>query len=387
MEVKVKENNDNTSIYLSGRIDSSNAQEAGNAMLDIPAGKPVVVDMEELEYISSAGLRAVLKLKKAHKDLKIINTRSEVYEVFEMTGFTQMMDIQRAYRRISVEGCEEIGKGAKGTVYRLDADTVVKTYNDPESLPEILHEREVAKLALVLGVPTAISYDVAKVGDSYASVFEMVNAKSFAALLKEDPDNLETYAKEYVEVLKKIHETEVPEGKLPKIKDEFLDCAMAAKDFLGTDLFNKAYSLIDSVPDDNHMIHGDFHTKNIMKTDEEVLTIDMDTLCVGHPVFEMAQIWRAYIGFSLVDRGNVERFQGFTFEIAEKFWKRILALYYGTEDAAVIEEKENKCVIPALVRMLRFELRKKETSEESEKMKGICLEKLTRLMEKTDSLV
>lgn len=387
MEVKVCENADKICIEVSGRVDSSNAQEAGNIMMDIPDGKPVVVDLEKLEYISSAGLRAMLKLKKAHKDLELINASSEVYEIFEMTGFTQIMDVKRAYRQISVEGCEEIGKGAKGTVYRLDADTVVKTYNNPESLPDILHEREVARLALVLGVPTAISYDVAKVGNSYASVFEMVNAKSFATLLEEDSENLDTYAREYVDVLKKIHGTEVPEGKLPRIKDEFLDCAVASKDVLGEERFNKAYSLIDSVPDDNHMIHGDFHTKNIMKTDEEVLTIDMDTLCVGHPVFEMAQIWRAYIGFSLVDKTNVKRFQGFSYEISEKFWRRILELYYDTEDNAIIEEKENKCKIPALLRILRFELRKKEKSDDSEKMKEVALEELTRLLEKTDSLV
>ena len=70
-----------------------------------------------------------------------------------MTGFTDMMPVEKAYRVVSVEGCEEIGRGANGTIYRIDRDNVVKTYKNADALAEIQHEREVAKLALILGVP------------------------------------------------------------------------------------------------------------------------------------------------------------------------------------------------------------------------------------------
>lgn len=60
--VKISETEDSTVIALSGRIDSSNATEVGNEIMNIPDGKPVVMDPEELEYISSAGLRAILKV-------------------------------------------------------------------------------------------------------------------------------------------------------------------------------------------------------------------------------------------------------------------------------------------------------------------------------------
>ena len=64
--------------------------------------------------------------------------------------------MEKAYRVVSVEGCEEIGRGANGTIYRIDKDNVVKVYNNADALSEIQHEREVARLALVLGIPTAI---------------------------------------------------------------------------------------------------------------------------------------------------------------------------------------------------------------------------------------
>ena len=59
----------------------------------------MVLDAEKLEYISSAGLRVILRLRKQEPELAIVNASPEVYEIFEMTGFTEMMPVSRAYRR------------------------------------------------------------------------------------------------------------------------------------------------------------------------------------------------------------------------------------------------------------------------------------------------
>ena len=58
-------------------------------------GASVVFDAEDLEYISSAGLRVLLHVRKNNPEMKIINVSSEVYEVFEVTGFSQMLSIER----------------------------------------------------------------------------------------------------------------------------------------------------------------------------------------------------------------------------------------------------------------------------------------------------
>ena len=120
------------------------------------------MDSENLEYISSAGLRVILRLKKAEPSLKVINVSADVYEIFDITGFTEIITIEKAYRKLSVEGCEAIGKGANGTVYRLDPDTIIKVYHNADALADIHRERELARRAFVLGIPTAIPYDVVK---------------------------------------------------------------------------------------------------------------------------------------------------------------------------------------------------------------------------------
>ena len=79
---------------LSGHIDSASAPKAEAALKELTAGKEIkkfVIDAENLDYISSAGLRVVLAFKKAYPDFKVVNVKSEVYEIFDMTGFTQMV--------------------------------------------------------------------------------------------------------------------------------------------------------------------------------------------------------------------------------------------------------------------------------------------------------
>ena len=64
---------------IKGKIDSTNAAEFEKELM---AAKPAELDASELEYISSAGLRVLLKLAKAVGDVTVNNVSSEVYEIF-----------------------------------------------------------------------------------------------------------------------------------------------------------------------------------------------------------------------------------------------------------------------------------------------------------------
>lgn len=348
-------------VSLSGRIDSKNAasiEQEISGSIEAQEFDSLIFDAEELEYISSAGLRVLLHFKKNHPDMSIVNVGSEVYEILDMTGFTQMMTVEKAYRVVSVDGCEEIGRGANGTIYRIDQDNVVKVYNNADALDDIQHEREVARLALVLGIPTAISYDVVKVGESYGSVFELLNARSFSKILTQEPEKMEWCVSEYVDMLKTIHGTLVPKGKLPDMRETVIDWARFVSDHLPEDIGSKLIALAESLPQDDHMIHGDYHTKNLELQGDEVLLIDMDTLAVGHPVIELASMYNAFIGFSELDHEIVRKFQGFDFDTATEFWHRSLAEYLGSDDEAKIKEVEDKARIIGYTRLIRRSIRR-----------------------------
>ncbi len=378
-------------LFLEGHIDSSNA-EAVEAEITAAREKEsfssVLVDAENLEYISSAGLRVLLRLRKACPQMEVINVRPEVYEVFDITGFTEMMTIKKAFRRVSVEGCEVIGQGANGKVYRIDPDTIVKEYFSPDSLNEINRERELARTAFVLGIPTAIPYDVVRVGNGYGSVFELLNAKSFAKLLAEGEKTVDEIAQMSIDLLKLIHGTEVKPDSMPDMKAVALDWADFLKDYLDGDLYRKLHSLVADVPEVHHMLHGDYHIKNVMLQNGEALLIDMDTLCYGHPVFELASMYNAYCGFSETDHENCLQFLGITYETAVTLWKKMLGLYLGTTDPARLKEVEEKAQIIGYTRIMRRTIRRNGlNTEPGRAVIENCRKYLETLIPRTDTLV
>ena len=378
-------------IYLSGRIDSNNAPVAEQQILSClkeRKGQHVSLDFGELEYISSAGLRVILHIRKMIPDLSIINVSTEIYDILDMTGFTQMMDVRRSYREVSIEGAEIIGEGANGTLYRIDSDNVVKVYNNPDALDDISMEREKARVALVLGIPTAISYDVVKVNGHYGSVFELLNASAFAKILAEEPDRFDWCVQEFTELLLKIHGTVVPEGKLPQIKQTALRWIKDLKDFLPEEAYEKAYSLITAVPEDDHMIHGDYHTKNVVLQGDEVLLIDMDTLAVGHPIFELASMYNAFRGFSEYDHSVMERFHGISYETGIRFWESVLKTYLGTQDDQEAKAVEDKARIVGYIRLIRRSIRRGGLETEKGRAEiDLWKEELLGLLACTDTLL
>ena len=374
-------------IALKGHIDSANAPDVEKEISDSRSqgsAEHMIIDAEDLTYISSAGLRVILRLRKEIPDLKIVNVTPEVYEIFDMTGFTEMIDIQKAYRRISVDGCEVIGQGANGMVYRIDPDTIVKVYKNPDALPEIHRERELARSAFILGIPTAIPYDVVRVGEGYGSVFELLNATSFAKLLMRGEKSVEEVASMSIDLLKLIHSTVVKPGTMPDMKAVALDWADFLKDYLPEDKWAKLHKLVENVPYDMHMLHGDYHIKNVMLQNGEVLLIDMDTLCHGHPVFELASMYNAYGGFADCDHEIVKSFLGIDYDTAKKFWHESLKLYLGTDDEERIREVEDKAKLIGYTRIMRRRIRRngfdsEEGRAEIENAKANILDILDRI--------
>ncbi|MBQ6492848.1 MAG: phosphotransferase [Erysipelotrichaceae bacterium] len=380
--------NDILTIYPEGNIDTTNAEQFGAELEEIRAAHPeghVVLDVDGLKYISSAGLRQILRLKKRESDLKIVNCSSEIYEIFEMTGFAEMIDISKGYRKMSVDGCEVIGEGSNGVVYRLNPDTIIKVYRNSDALDDIKRERELAKTALVLGINTAIPFDVVKVGDKFGSVFELLSAKSLTKLIVAEPENKDKYIKIFADLLKEIHETEVKEGLLPSNKQTALGWAKWLEEHIPAETYQKLYRLIDEIPESNHMLHGDYHTNNVHYANGEAILIDMDTLSTGNPIFEFASIYLAYRGYGEVDKSMVEDFLKLDFETAGYILKKLFDFYFEGKDEAYKEKVLDNAKVIAYTRALRrtikrlpertdmIELYRKELIEYTDKAESLAI--------------
>jgi len=316
-------------------------EEELNKLLEAQNYETVVLDATKMEYISSAGLRVVLSIKKKIDDTSVINASTAVYDIFEMTGFTKIVNIEKAFPVISIDGCPLIGKGAHGTVYRLAPDTIVKVYHDTSvSLDDIKKERELSKKAFVLGLPTAIALQIVKVGDKYGTIFELLNATSCSKYVNESMEKTDDFIDKAVKVLKYMHTREVTDGSLPDIKQKTFGYLEKVKDFLDDKTYQDMYHLINDIPDRKTLVHGDFHLKNQLMVGNDLMIIDMDTLCVGHPLFELATVCNSYFEFSFLDTKSVEDFLNISVEKARYIWKQASRKYFSDLND---EEYEREC--------------------------------------------
>ena len=98
MTIEIKRNAEETRIELAGRLDTTTAPVLDKTINeDVGDAKNLVLDLKGLEYISSAGLRVLLGAQKKMQkigSMKLINVCEAVMEVFEMTGFADILTIE-----------------------------------------------------------------------------------------------------------------------------------------------------------------------------------------------------------------------------------------------------------------------------------------------------
>ena len=98
MTFEIIKNAEETTIGLVGRLDTSTAPDLSKTINeDIADTENLVLDFKKLEYISSAGLRVLLSAQKKMQKLgtmKVTNVCEDVMEVFEMTGFSDILTIR-----------------------------------------------------------------------------------------------------------------------------------------------------------------------------------------------------------------------------------------------------------------------------------------------------
>ena len=98
MTIEIIKNKDETVIEVSGRLDTITAPALDSSINECAEyTKNLILDLQNLEYISSAGLRVLLSAQKKMQksgSMKVINVGEAITEVFEMTGFADILVIE-----------------------------------------------------------------------------------------------------------------------------------------------------------------------------------------------------------------------------------------------------------------------------------------------------
>ena len=336
--MKTSVQNNLLTIFLEGEINAKNVssfQKEIDEIISSNPGRKIIFDADALTYISSAGLRLLLVTQnKMIKDkLTIRNVSKDVYEIFDMTKFTSLMNIEKKMREISVDGAKIVGKGRSSPVYRISHETIVKLYTAGVPLPKIKQEIDFAKKAFVIGIPTPISYDLVTCGQSYGVVFEMLgNAETVGHSITTHMDEFDEITRKFVNTYKIIHQTDIKEmGGFNSLKDTWHNWAdgMRSDDGFDSCETESLHKLIDTVPDRSTMVHCDYHAGNVMYQNGEIVVIDMADIGYGHPIFDLAgnAFHARYSGSE-----TRQKVHGMNQENMLRFYNTLLAMYFDAQD-------------------------------------------------------
>ena len=351
MNIDIRHEGDSVTLILAGRLDTATSAKASadieRALATVPVISRLTCDAGQLEYISSSGLRILLSLAKRYKDFRITEVQSLVYEVLDTTGFTKIMTVERALRQLSVEGCEVIGVGGVGTVYRLDGDTIIKVFREGTTIEEVRREITMSKEAFVMGMPTAISFDVVRVGCQYGLVYELLQADTLSACIKREPERIDEFARKYAELFHQLHAIEVPgESSVPCAIERERQQIRHIRRYFPQESIDLMLRIVDAIPNANRLLHLDLQTKNAMVQNGELMLIDMGEVGYGHPLLDLGHAYSAMV--TLV--GDYDKIIGMPRELGQKLWSRAIDYYLEGMPAEVVKQRKAQIEVVSCVR-------------------------------------
>lgn len=282
MEIQSKYHEGQLTIAISGRITAAEAQVLQKEMIGLVdcqnSVSSVVVDANRMTFISSMGLRVMLMLKKKVDNMRIIGANPDVYNVFSLTGFDKIITVEKALPSVSVEGCQLVD--GRKDVYQLTEDTVVKVFPEGTTKEDVDNELAMAKQVFVLGVPTAMAFDMVRVNDRYGLIYESTMPMKIKAVA-------------LGKMLRNLHDVKVnpEEGSLLYGHAEMKKRIQTLEPYLGEDAVSKLLQMLKVLPDATSLLHGNLTSSCIMKQNDEAIFTDMGRVCYGHPVLDLSHLY------------------------------------------------------------------------------------------------
>ena len=340
MDYSYKLDNDVLLVSLKGRLDTEASVKFEAELAEIckeNAHGSLVFDASELEYIASSGLRIMLKMVKTEKNFKIENVSAAIYSVFEVTGFSKIINITKALRKIDLEKCERIGFGGNGAVYRVSDDEIVKVNYNPETYEGLDSELAKAKEAFFLGIPTAISFDMVDCGDGKRGVvYETIKSLTLGETMQNEPGRMEELTDKYIEQLTLLHSTRTNNPIFGSAKDNYRKQVENASKYFTDEEGEQLKLILEALPEGDRLVHCDAHPKNLMLQNGEMLWIDMEQMSAGHPIYDLISI--AVILNGMRTDEMIMSIAGMNNATVAILKDCFIRKYFKTDDPAMIEK-------------------------------------------------
>ena len=339
-------------VSVDGRLDTEASVRFDAEIAEISRNNPhesMVLDAEKLQYVASSGLRTILKLVKTEKNFSMENVSESVYNVFEMTGFSRIMTIRKALRKIDLDKCERIGFGGNGAVYRVSEDEIVKVNYNPATYAALDMELAKAKEAFLLGIPTAISFDLVDCGEGRRGVvYETIKSRTLGETIQSSPERMEELTEKYIEQLNILHTVHTDNPVFSNAKDSYRKQVEDASKFLTEEEGKMLEQILEVLPEGDRLVHCDAHPKNIMIQGEEMLWIDMEGMSVGHPIYDLISI-SAVLNGMRTDEVTMS-ICGMDIQTVLRFKECFIRKYFKTDDPEAVQKYSSMIDVLRLIR-------------------------------------
>lgn len=232
------------------------------------------------------------------------------------------------------------GEGANGASYNNinDPNEMIKLYFEAYPIASIEEEVVAAHKVYDLGIPSPkpgeLITDGKRVGIRF---FRILNKRSFARAVSEEPERCEEYAREFANMCKDMHKVHCPADQIIDVKKQYKGFLAGDKEFTAAEK-DKIAAFIDAMPDADTALHGDMHFGNAvtnlpngapMSTPHDNFFIDLGAFAMGTPRMDIAMLALCCLHD---DEPFIQENFHFSKAIAEEFWKYFADEYFFKED-------------------------------------------------------
>lgn len=232
---------------------------------------------------------------------------------------------------VNPEDGRVIGYGATSTVYLLPGGSVCKVFHPEFSAREIQRENRMAESAYRLGIRVPKPGGVVQAGDRIGIMSEFIEGESLADILSKSPEHYGELFPGYLRELRRFHETKADSGDFVSAKELYLEKirALYETDWYSPEELRKMELLVQSVPDRDTLIYGDYHPKNILVKNGELYFVDLGDICLGHPVFDFAMIANTHYIIPSVNPSYAEKYFAVPPELMLQLWSDLFHRYFS----------------------------------------------------------
>ena len=179
-----------------------------------------------------------------------------------------------------------IGQGRTAEVFEYSEDKILKLFG--KDFPKIAAENEY-KVSMELckrGVPMPQVFDLVEYENRVGIIYERIKGHTMMNSISIKPWAITKHAKRLAELHKTIQKN--VDFELPSQKERLKE-SISASELLTDDIKNKIFAVIEKLPSDNILCHGDFHPDNVLICGEKAVVIDWMTATTGNPLADIAR--------------------------------------------------------------------------------------------------